>query len=83
MSNVTVNISFQEKLLEEIDAEAAQESRSRSELVREAARMYVRRQQQWNRVFLLGDKLTKRHDLQPADVAAEIRSVRKRKRKAS
>ena len=82
MSNVTVNISFQDKLLEEIDAEAARESRSRSELLREAARMYVRRQKQWNRAFRLGDQLTKRRNLEPADVDAEIRSVRKRKRKA-
>ena len=83
MSNVTVNISFQERLLEEIDAEAVRESRSRSELVREAARMYVRRQEQWNRVFRLGDKLTRHDNLRPVDVDAEIRSVRKRKRKAS
>ena len=36
--NVTVNISFQDTLLGEIDTEAKRESRSRSELLREAAR---------------------------------------------
>ena len=45
--------------------------------------MYVRRQRQWNRVFDLGDQLTKRGNLEPGDVDAEIRSVRKRKRKTS
>ena len=39
MGNVTVNISFQDSLLADIDAEAKWESRSRSELLREAARL--------------------------------------------
>ncbi len=60
MGNLTVNISFQDRLLAEIDAEAKRESRTRSELLREAARLYVRRQKQWERVFALGDELSKR-----------------------
>jgi len=60
MGNLTVNISFQDKLLAEIDAEAKRESRTRSELLREAARLYVRRQRQWERLFALGDELAKR-----------------------
>jgi len=55
MSNVTVNISFQDALLTEIDAEANRESRSRSELLREAARLYVRRQKQRGDVFAVGE----------------------------
>ena len=42
--NVTVNLSFQDTLLKEIDAEAKRESRSRSELLREASRLYIQRQ---------------------------------------
>ena len=83
MSNVTVNISFQGKLLEEIDAEAARESRSRSELLREAARVYVRRQRQWDSVFSLGDDVSRRLGLKQADVDAAIRSARRGKRKRS
>ena len=71
MKNVTVNISFQESLLAEIDAEAERESRSRSELLREAARVYVRRQKQWDDVFALGDRLA-------AAVDRGIRAVRRR-----
>ena len=83
MSNITVNISFQDKLLEEIDAEAARESRSRSELLREAARVYVRRQKQWDTVFELGDHISKNFNLKPSDVNATIREVRKHKRNKS
>ncbi len=79
MRNVTVNISFQDTLLSEIDAEAKRESRTRSELLREAARLYVRRQKQWERVFALGDELARKRSLTEADVAREIRTVRRRK----
>ncbi len=74
MSNVTVNISFQDKLLKEIDSVAARESRSRSELLRQAARVYVRRQKQWEDVFRLGDRLNERLNFKKNDVEREIRS---------
>jgi len=79
MGNVTVNISFQDSLLAEIDAEARRESRTRSELLREAARVYVRRQRQWDQVFALGDEVSDRRKLTEQDVAEEVRTVRRRK----
>lgn len=82
MGNLTVNISFQDRLLAEIDAEAKRESRTRSELLREAARLYVRRQKQWERLFALGDELSKRLSLTEKDVAREIQNVRRPKRKS-
>jgi CopG family transcriptional regulator / antitoxin EndoAI len=83
MRNVTVNISFQDKLLEEIDAEANRESRSRSELLREAARSYNRRQRQWAAVFNLGDAVAKSEKLTESDVSRAIWNVRRRKSTAS
>ncbi|MEA2068118.1 MAG: ribbon-helix-helix protein, CopG family [Verrucomicrobiota bacterium] len=77
--NVTVNISFQDALLEEIDAEARRESRSRSELLREAARMYVQRQKRWESVFSLGDAVREKAGLSEADIESEIAAVRNEK----
>ena len=79
MGNVTVNISFQDSLLADIDAEANRDSRSRSELLREAARLYVRRQRQWADVFALGDRQAARLGLTEAIVQKEIRAARGRK----
>ena len=81
MSNVTVNVSFEDSLLAELDAEARRESRSRSELLREAARLYVQRQKRWQAVFALGDRESARLGLTEADVEREIRAVRSRRRK--
>lgn len=83
MSNVTVNISFQDSLLAEIDAEASRESRSRSELLREAARSYIRRQRQWDAIFSLGDSVASSERLTEADVERAVRSVRKRRPSAA
>ena len=47
----TVNISFRDELLDEIDDVAKAESRSRSELIREAARMYIERKRRWNTII--------------------------------
>lgn len=83
MGNVTVNISFQDSLLAEIDAEASRESRSRSELLREAARGYIRRQRQWDAVFALGDSVAERAGVSETDVAQAITAVRKGKSKSA
>jgi metal-responsive CopG/Arc/MetJ family transcriptional regulator len=74
-----VNISFQEKLLADIDKLAKKERRSRSELLREAARLYIERRDRWNRIFALGEAVAKDKGLSEQDVAAEIQAYRKSK----
>ena len=76
MPTVTVNIAFQDSLLNEIDKTARKEFRSRSELIREAARLYIERRNQWNDFFLLGDKVLLENQLTEDDVAGEIEAVR-------
>ena len=75
----TVNISFQKNLLADIDKVAKRERRSRSELVREAARLYIERKNRWNQVFALGETLVADRNLSEQDVASEIRAHRKSK----
>jgi len=74
--NVTVNISFQDTLLKEIDAEAKRESRSRSELLREASRLYIQRQLRWKNVFEIGDAVRNTSGLSAVDIESEISAVR-------
>ena len=79
MKTGTVNISFQKDLLKQIDAVAAEESRTRSELVREAARMYIERKRRWKDVFAFGKRQAKSLSLKEEDVTEEIRTYRKKK----
>ncbi|MDD5484104.1 MAG: ribbon-helix-helix domain-containing protein [Kiritimatiellae bacterium] len=77
MSNVTVNISFQDSLLREIDRVAHGEARSRSEFLREAARLYIQRKERWAGIFVLGRKIARGKKLKQQDVSAEIAAYRK------
>jgi len=74
-----VNISFQESLLADIDRLARKERRSRSELVREAARLYIERRKRWNQIFALGEACAARGGLSKRDVEVEIRAYRRAK----
>ncbi len=75
----TVNISFQEELLADIDKQAKKERRSRSELVREAARLYIERRDRWNKIFALGEAVARDKGLSEQDITAEIQAHRKSK----
>lgn len=77
----TVNISFTEELLADIDKIAREESRSRSELIREAARSYIRSRRKWNRIFEIGRKTAEEKGLTEKDVETEIAAYRKTKRR--
>lgn len=79
MSTTTVNISFQGDLLADIDKVAKTESRSRSELLREAARLYIDRKRRWESIFAYGRNIAARGRLTEADLAAEIRADRQTK----
>ena len=79
MKSSTVNISFSDELLRQIDATAREESRSRSELIREAARSYIERKQKWNRIFAFAEEQAVRKGFVAEDVEKEIADHRREK----
>ena len=80
MKSSTVNISFNGELLKQIDATAREESRSRSELIREAARSYIERKRKWNRIFTVAEKQSARQGVTAEDIGKEIAEYRKEKK---
>jgi len=79
--NATVNISFQKELLLEIDKLANEETRSRSELIREAARAYLDKKKKWKKLFQLADSHSTKINLKEHDIQTEIKNYRKSKTK--
>lgn len=79
MSTVTVNISFQDRFLDNIDRIARRESRSRSELLREAARIYIERKERWDQIFVETSIQSSRQALTEKDVLKEISLYRSEK----
>ena len=78
----TVNISFREDLLKQIDEVARTESRSRSELVREAARMYIERKRRMDGVIESIRETVRERGITEDDVAAEVAAVRAERKQA-
>jgi CopG family transcriptional regulator/antitoxin EndoAI len=76
----TVNISFNDDLLKQIDKVAEEESRTRSELIREAARSYIQRKDRWGQIFQLGSSLAESRKIKAADIEKEIAAYRKSRR---
>ncbi len=60
MQTQTFNISFPDELVVKMDRVAKQEYRNRSELIREAVRMYLGKLERWDLVFEYGRKAAKR-----------------------
>lgn len=79
MKTSTVNISFTKELLDQIDETARRECRSRSELLREAVRIYIDRKNRWDAVFRLAESATKDIGLTGKDIEKEIALYRKGK----
>lgn len=79
MGIATVNISFQEDLLKQIDLVAKAETRTRSELIREAARMYIERKKRWQSIFSYGEDLAAARGLREADVLKELKRLRRKR----
>ncbi len=80
MGTSTVNISFQKDLLKAIDSIARKEARSRSELIREAARAYIERAQSWDNLLKYGKSISRKAKLKESDIHSEIAAYRREKR---
>ena len=80
MKSRTVNISFNEELLRRIDEVARQESRTRSDLIRESARSYIERKQKWTRIFDFAERQAAERNITEGDIGREIKKYRQSKK---
>jgi metal-responsive CopG/Arc/MetJ family transcriptional regulator len=76
MAVSTVNISFQDGLLNQIDSIARDEARTRSELIREAARVYIEKKRRWESIFAYGESRAQKYGFTEEDVNGEIEKYR-------
>ena len=60
MNTRTLNIALPKELLKNADQLAKKEYRNRSELIREALRLYIQEAQEWKELFFYGKKQGKK-----------------------
>ena len=78
MRSMTINLSLPAPLLKMIDREAKQELRTRSELIREAARTYLAREQTWKTLQRYAGQRARASGIRTEqDVMRAIHSVRR------
>jgi len=81
MKTKTVNISLPPQVLEMIDLRARQEYKSRSDLIREAALEYVRKQNNWELFRLEAARRAKELGIRTEDDVEEMIDSMRRSRK--
>ncbi len=81
MQSQTFNIALPKKLVSRIDKYAKREYKNRSELIREAVRVYLEKKENWERIYDYGKKKAKElgitSEKQVNDMVYEFRHGRK------
>lgn len=81
MNTQTLNIALPKDLVKKVDNLAKKEYRNRSELIREALRIYIRRMDEWNQIFKAGRETARKMGIksekQINDIVYEFRHGRK------
>lgn len=72
MQTQTFNIALPKELVKKVDQAAKREYRNRSELIREALRVYMNRMDSWDRIFKAGKKAMKEMGIKSEEQVNEI-----------
>ena len=76
MSVSTINIPFQDDFLVQVDQTAINESRTRSELILNAVRLYIDQKKEFEDLFKIGKQIGSTLDISENDVMSEIQEYR-------
>lgn len=81
MSTQTLNIALPSDLIQKADQVAKREYRNRSELIREALRVYLEDKTEWEEIFKLGEKAMQAMDVKSENdvnkIVSKYRHVKK------
>lgn len=81
MQTQTLNIALPKDLVKKVDDVAKKEYKNRSELIREALRVYIRRLEEWDQIFRAGREAARKMGIttekQINDIVYEFRHGRK------
>jgi metal-responsive CopG/Arc/MetJ family transcriptional regulator len=80
MALATVNLAFQDDLLQQVDQFAQIEARTRTELVMDSIKLYIDRRQNWERIFISGENTAVNYGLAEEDVAQEVKNYHRENR---
>jgi metal-responsive CopG/Arc/MetJ family transcriptional regulator len=72
MNTQTLNIALPKDLVKKADELAKKEYRNRSELIREALRIYIERKSAWEEIFAIGERAAKKMGIKNEEEVNQI-----------
>lgn len=72
MQTQTLNISLPKDLVKKVDQQAKEEYRNRSELIREALRIYLADKQEWQDIFTASQEAMKKMGIESEEEVNRI-----------
>ena len=79
MAIATVNLSFDDDLLKQIDYFADNESLTRADLIYNSVKMYINRKKRLQELYTYGESIARKNNFTEDDVMEEIKNYRKTK----
>jgi predicted transcriptional regulator len=76
MAVATINLSFDDDLVRQIDLIANKESLTRTDLIYNSVKMYINRKQKLQELFAYGERVAAENNFTEEDVFEEIKKYR-------
>ena len=77
MATATIEVPFQEDLLQQIDRFVeSKAARSRADLILTATELYIQRKREWQDLFSHGEQVASENHLSETDVMNEVKASR-------
>ena len=72
----SINLTFDDDFIRQIDYFATNESLTRTDLIYNSVRMYINRKQKLQELFVYGEQIAKKNGFTEEDVMEEIKKYR-------
>jgi predicted transcriptional regulator len=79
MATATINMTFDDEMIRQIDSIANNESLTRTDLIYNSVKMYINRKQRLQQLFAYGERIAAKGNFTEEDVMEEINQYRKNK----
>jgi predicted transcriptional regulator len=79
MAVATINLTFDDDFVKQIDRIADNESLSRTDLIYNSIKMFINRKQRLRELYKYGESIASENNFTEEDIMAEIRNYRRNK----
>jgi predicted transcriptional regulator len=79
MAVATINLTFDDDFVKQIDRIADNESLTRTDLIYNSIKMFINRKQRLRELYKYGESIASEHNFTEEDITEEIRNYRRNK----